>query len=292
MNILTFDTEEWFIEREFGSARSSRYQVFDSYLKSILDLLDEQDKKATFFCVGGLAQHFPEVVKAISERGHEIGCHSNTHVWLSTLDEEQLKSDTLTALHYLEDVIGQKVVSYRAPAFSIGEKNKWALEVLAECGIQRDASIYPAVRDFGGFSNFNASEPCVVNIGSTAIKEFPISLTNVAGKQLAYSGGGYFRFFPSWFIRNTMKRSNYNMTYFHIGDLEYHPYRMTSKEYHEMYYKEPGTFKNRFVRMVKYSLGTKGAFDKMCELVRTFDFVNLEEADKVIDWNNVKTVAL
>lgn len=292
MNILTFDTEEWFLEKEYCTGRSSRYQTFDRYLKSILDLLAEQNKKATFFCVGGLAQYFPEVVKSISERGHEIGCHSNTHVWLSTLDREQLKNDTLTALHSLEDVVGKKVVSYRAPAFSIGEQNKWALEVLAECGIERDASIYPAVRDFGGFANFPADKPSVIKIGSATLKEFPISLTMIAGKQLAYSGGGYFRFLPFWLINKIAQKQDYMITYFHIADLEYVKMYLDTKEYFETYFKQPATLKNRTVRMFKRSVGTKGAFDKMCRLVRTFDFVNLEEADSMIEWNKTNTISL
>jgi len=51
MNVLTFDIEEWFIEKHFQGNRSERYQAFDRYLKSILELLDECNFQATFFCV-------------------------------------------------------------------------------------------------------------------------------------------------------------------------------------------------------------------------------------------------
>lgn len=290
MNILTFDTEEWYIEKAFNGGRSERYQTFDRYMKSILDLLDEQELKATFFCVGGLAREFPEVVWQIAERGHEVGCHSNIHNFLYAMDREALKADTEAAVKSLEDVTGKKVISYRAPAFSIGEKNKWAFEVLAECGIERDASIYPAVRDFGGFAGFPADRPCIVKVGDASLKEFPVSLTTLAGRQMAYSGGGYFRFFPLGFIKKTMKESDYVMTYFHISDLEHHPYKMMSREAYESYFKQPGTFKNRFTRMMKRCIGSSGAFDKMCNLVRAFDYVDLEEADKAIEWSMAKVV--
>lgn len=290
MNILTFDTEEWYIEKTYQSGSNERYQTFDRYQNAILDLLDEQKLKATFFCVGGLAHEFPEVVRQIAERGHEIGCHSNIHNFLYAMDREALKADTQTAIKSLEDVAGKRVISYRAPAFSIGEKNKWAFEVLAECGIERDASIYPAVRDFGGFAGFPADKPCIVKVGDVTLKEFPVSLTTLAGRQIAYSGGGYFRFFPLGFIKKTMKASDYVMTYFHISDLEHHPYKMMSREAYESYFKQPGTFKNRFTRMMKRCIGSSGAFDKMCNLVRAFDYVNLEEADKAIDWNEAKVV--
>lgn len=292
MNILTFDTEEWFLEKFYLGDRSDKYSIYDFYFKSILDLLDERKIKATFFCVGGLATHYPEVVREIADKGHEIGCHSNTHLWLNTFNYDELKEDTMTAIKSLEDVFGLKVVSYRAPAFSIGEKNKWALEVLAECGIERDASIYPAVRDFGGFSSFPTDGPCLVKVGDATLKEFPICLTNFVGKQLAYSGGGFFRFFPLSFVKSTMKANDYNMAYFHIGDVMHKPLVLRSKEFYESYYKESGTFKNRFVRMIKTSFGTRYAFDKMCKLIKTFDFVNLEEANNNINWNNTKTISL
>ena len=89
-----------------------------------------------------------------------------------------------------------------------------------------------------------------------------------------------------------MKESDYVMTYFHISDLEHHPYKMMSREAYESYFKQPGTFKNRFTRMMKRCIGSSGAFDKMCNLVRAFDYVNLEEADRAIDWNKAKVVEL
>ena len=292
MNILTFDTEEWYIEKAANGDRKEMYPVFDGYLDRILDMLDERGVKATFFCVGGLAKFFPEVVRKIDARGHEIGCHSNEHVWLTTFDEEGLYRDTREALAAIEDVIGRKVKSYRAPAFSIGEKNKWALEVLAECGIERDASIYPSERDFGGFASFPSKTPCLLTVGRHTLQEFPICLTQALGKEFAFSGGGYFRLFPLPFIKSRMAGADYGMCYFHIDDLMYRKMRLQDKQSFEEYYKIPGTLKNRTLRMIKGSIGTKGAFDKMLKLVNTFDFVNLEQAAERIDWKKVKKVEL
>lgn len=290
MNILTFDTEEWYLKKARNLFRDDEYQTYDSYLGRILDLLDERQLKASFFCLGGMAREFPEIVRRIADKGHEIGCHSDEHVWLNKLTREELKKDTETAIKSLEDVVGKKVVSFRAPAFSIGEQNKWALEVLAECGIERDASIFPAARDFGGFNGFPAEGPCVVKFGSSTIKEFPVPMVSLAGKQLAYSGGGYFRFFPQGFIKNTISHSDYVMTYFHISDLMHRPMKMMGKERFEEYYKVSGTLKNRMIRMFKTSCGTKGAFDKMCSLVEEFDFVSMEEADRRVDWEGTRVL--
>lgn len=292
MNILTFDIEEWFIEKQFDGARSEKYQEFDRYLNKILNLLDETKTRATFFCLGKIATDFPCVVKSISEHGHEIGCHSNTHLWLTQMTPEQLRADTHDAIAALQDVAGQKVVSYRAPAFSIGEQNKWALEILASEGIERDASIFPAKRDFGGFDSFPTASPTIISYNGVQIKEFPICLANLLGKQVAYSGGGYFRMFPYWLIRKLMKENEYVMTYFHIGDFLQNKGGLMSKSEYEEYFKEAGTLKNRLARYVKSNLGTSSAFDKMARMVNSLDFMSLVDADEMHDWSDVQVINL
>lgn len=285
MNILTFDIEEWYLRKMKYGDTYDKYDVFDSYLNQILDALEARGMKGTFFCVGGMATDFPEVVRRIEQKGHEIGCHSNRHTWLNKMTYEEVKEDTRTAVDALEQCIGKKVKSYRAPAFSIGESNKWAFEILAECGIERDASVFPAKRDFGGFPQFGHKTPTMIVYNESRIKEFPICTTRLAGKELAYSGGGYFRFFPLGFIQKEMKRADYAMTYFHINDLVQEMNGVMTKEAYESYFKEPGTLLNRYKRYVKSNLGKKSAFDKLIKLINTTDFVNLEEADSQIDWN-------
>lgn len=284
MNILTFDIEEWYLEKAFKGNRPDRFAKFDSYLEKILNLLDETNTKATFFCVGKMAVEFPEVIKKISAEGHEIGCHSDVHTWLNKMTQEETLRDTYEAVNSLEQCIGTKVKSYRAPAFSIGENNKWAFEVLAECGIERDASVYPAARDFGGFPNYGIKEPSIVSYNNINIKEFPICTASLFGKELAYSGGGYFRFFPLWFVKKEMRKSSYSMCYFHIGDLLPETNGLMSKKDYEDYFKENGTLINRYKRYFKSNFGKKNAWKKLENLVHSFDFVNIDTVDKSIDW--------
>ncbi len=285
MNILTFDIEEWFIEKEFDGNRVEKYSEFDAYLDKILFLLDEQSLKVTFFCVGKMANEFPEVIKKITAEGHEIGCHSNVHTWLNKMTREDALEDTRVAIDSLEQLIGKKILSYRAPAFSIGEDNKWAFEVLAECGIERDASIFPATRDFGGFSSFGHKEPVMITYNGIQIKEFPICTAGLLGKQVAFSGGGYFRFFPLWFVQNEMKKAQYSMCYFHIGDLLPEINGVMSKDNYEEYFKEQGTLLNRYKRYFKSNFGKKNAWNKLEKLIKTQQFLNLEQANATIDWS-------
>lgn len=292
MNVLSFDIEEWYIEKKFNGARLEKYKEYDECLYRILNLLDEQNIKATFFCVGGITTDFPYVVKEIAKRGHDIGCHSNEHIWLTKMTPNQLREDTRTAIAALEDCCGQKVISYRAPAFSIGEDNKWALEILVECGIERDSSLFPTKRDFGGFDGFPTTSPSIVEYNGVRIKELPIMLASVIGKQIAYSGGGYFRFFPYHFIANNMKKNSYNICYFHIGDLIHKQEPMMTREEYETYFQENGSYLNRLIRHFKSTVGTKGAFRKMERLIDEFDFVNLVQVDNNLDWNKINIIKL
>lgn len=283
MNLLTFDIEEWYLNHQ-KSGPIEKYAEYDRYLDAILNKLDERGFKATFFCVGEMGRLFPEVIRKIQQRGHEIGCHSNIHTWLNKMTETECREDTHCAVDSLEQCIGEKVKSYRAPAFSISEKNKWAFEILAEYGIERDASIFPAARDFGGFPHFGQKTPCIIEYNGIRIKEFPICTTKVMGKEMAYSGGGYFRFFPLGFVEKEMKKSPYAMCYFHIGDLVPESSKVKTKEEYEAYYKEPGTLKARYVRYMKSNLGKKNAFQKMMRLIGEMVFVNLQQVEEAIDW--------
>ena len=292
MNILTFDIEEWFLEKELHGDRQERYREFDGYLSRILDLLDERDIQATFFCVGQMGVHFPHVIRRIAERGHEIGCHSDQHTWLNKMSREDAEKDTRTAIDALQQCIGKKVQSYRAPAFSIGGTNTWTFEVLAANGIECDASVYPARRDFGGFADFGYKSPVMIQAGDVKLKEFPICTTRILGHEMAFSGGGYFRFFPLWFVRNRMNTSDYNMCYFHIGDLIPESNHLQTREEYEAYFKEKGTWFNRYKRYFKSNAGKKHAFGKMEQLILKMPFMSIEKANREINWKEAPIVDL
>lgn len=281
MKILSFDIEEWYIEKVFRGNEQWKLDAYDAMLDRVLELLDRHSVRATFFCVGEMARKFPQVVKSIAAEGHEIGCHSLRHTWLTTMNDEQLARDTRDAISALQDCSGREVVSYRAPAFSIGEKNRTALEVLASCGIRNDASIFPGVRDFGGFPSFGTADgPVVLECGGESINEFPITLEPLPliGKKIAYSGGGYFRLLPLSFVKSRMSRSQYVMCYFHLADLvDFKSKLMTAEEY-KKYFKQPGTLKNRVLRYMKSNVGRKRSFEGLSSLLDSYRFITVEDA--------------
>lgn len=97
---------------------------------------------------------------------------------------------------------------------------------------------------------------------------------------------------PLFFVRRIIRKSDYSICYFHIEDLLQERWGVLSKEEYENYYKEKGTIKNRYVRYVKTNLGKEKAFRKLMLLIASDDFVNLDMADKIINWEKAPTVFL
>lgn len=291
MNVLTFDIEEWYLEFVRGGSKEN-YDKYNSVLNTILDKLDETNQKATFFCLGEVAAHFPEVVKEIDRRGHDIGCHSNVHMWLNKMTKSELLNDTRKAVDTLEQCIGKKITSYRAPAFTIGKLNPWAFEVLSSCGISKDASVFPAERDFGGFPGFKEKCPSIIKYNGITMREFPVKTLTMFGKELAFSGGGYFRFFPLSFIKKHLSDTPYSMVYLHIADIIEEKHGFQTREQYESYFKEKGTLAARLNRYIKGNLGKKKALSKLESLLSSSNFVSVKEADNQIDWTHVPVISI
>ncbi len=283
MNILTFDIEDWWIYERYNIGKASDYLPrLEYYLNNILDRLDEKQINATFFCLGIMAEKYPGIVKSIVRRGHQIGCHSYSHDFFGSSSYKEFSDDTKKALEILENITGSKITAYRAPAFSITENNKWALEILVRNGILYDCSIFPANRSFGGFPNYISDKPAVILYNGLRIKEFPISLTRVFGKEIAYSGGGYFRLFPYAKLKTVISGSGYVMTYFHIKDFD----REQEKKFGSL------AGENAVIRYFKNYYGLSSCFSKFNKMLDDFRFISLEQADKIINWDKAEVIEL
>lgn len=279
MNILTFDIEEWFHIGFFSDNSSwDNYQVrIDKGIDRILDTLDIQNQTATFFCLGWIASKYPEVIRKIHSKGHQIGCHSNTHELVFRLNKTRFKSDTEKAIKSIEDITGKGVNSYRAPGFSITENNLWAFEVLVESKIEYDCSIFPSRHEYGGFPSFKDCHPVILDIHGYKMKEFPMNTVKFLNRQIVFSGGGYFRLFPYTIIKFWMQQSDYVMTYFHPRDFDAN---------------QPVLPNLPLLRKFKSYVGLKSAFNKFNRMLEDFEFLNIEEADKEINWNKANTIKI
>jgi peptidoglycan-N-acetylglucosamine deacetylase len=282
MNILTFDVEEWFNILDNDSTKTekewSNYEYrLESNMDRIFELLDRKNQKATFFCLGWVAREFPEILKKIDSLGYEIATHSDTHQLAYEQSRAEFKNDLETSIKSIEDITGNKVRAYRAPGFSIKEKNKWVFEELVKQGIEVDCSIFPSKRSHGGFESYGHAKPSIINIGDVTLKEFPINLYQIGKKNLIFSGGGYFRLLPYFMIKQMMKRSEYVMTYFHPRDFDKN---------------QPMIDELSLFRKFKSYYGLGGAFDKLEMLISDFEFIDLDTAVSTVDWKKVNTIKL
>lgn len=280
MNILTFDIEEWFHILDNDSTKTeaewSGYEKrLDQNMERIFELLERKRQSATFFCLGWVAREFPHIIRRIHEQGYEIATHSDRHQLAYEQSREEFAEDLRRSIGSIEEITGEKVRAYRAPGFSLKEENKWVFEVLAENGIEIDCSVFPAARSHGGFASFGHAEPAIVDINGIRLKEFPINLYEFAGRNMIFSGGGYFRLLPYWMIKYMMKRSDYVMTYFHPRDFDA---------------EQPMIEELSAVRKFKSYYGLGSTFGKLEKLISDFEFIDLNEAASRVEWDQAKRI--
>jgi polysaccharide deacetylase family protein (PEP-CTERM system associated) len=200
LNALTIDVEDYFHVSAFeGCVDRSRWDYFKQRValgtNKILDVLERAGARATFFILGWVAQRQPELVRLIHAAGHEIGCHSYWHRLIYRQTPDEFRDDLRRARDLLEDIIGEHVVSYRAPSFSITRDNLWALDVLIEQGFRFDSSIYPTYHDRYGIAGAPRQPHRIIRPAGTLL-EFPGTVWSGLGYPLPMGGGGYFRLYP------------------------------------------------------------------------------------------------
>jgi polysaccharide deacetylase family protein (PEP-CTERM system associated) len=194
----------------------------------VLNLLNQSGVTATFFVLGWVAERCPTLVKDIHNAGHEIASHGFGHQRVSTQSQQEFREDVRTSKELLEDLIGQAVLGYRAPSYSISMDSLWAFDELAEAGYLYDSSVFPVRHDFYGIPNWPRFPFIVfrgadgnwspvgdpsngrysVSDNNAKMLEIPITTLNLSGKNIPIGGGGYFRFFPYTFTKWGLRRIN------------------------------------------------------------------------------------
>jgi len=173
----------------------------------LLELFKEKNATATFFVLGSVAQAEPDLLKRIDAEGHEIASHGWQHLQLFKMAPEQFRDDMLRSINLLNKIVGKPVLGFRAPHFSILEKNYWALDVLAEVGIKYDSSIFPIKGPRYGVPDFPRG-PVRIDCPAGPIIEVPLSTVRLLGANRPVSGGGYFRLMPYSIIERAVRKVN------------------------------------------------------------------------------------
>jgi polysaccharide deacetylase family protein (PEP-CTERM system associated) len=267
-NSLSFDVEEYFQVGAFTDRlRPSDWDSFPSRItantEKTLALLDEASCHATFFVLGWVAEKYPQLVRRIAARGHEIACHSLMHRRVYEMTPAEFLEDSRRAKRSLEEACGQRIRGYRAPNFSLTRASLWAFEILAELGFEYDSSIFPVEHPNYGMP-LVPRHPFRVETNSGTIVEFPMPALAAAGLRSPLGGGAYLRLLP------------YSFTRWGIRFLNEHEARPVCVYLHpwELDPDQP-RIEGSLTARLRHYLGLRGTEGKLRLLLQDFEFVPL-----------------
>ncbi len=226
-HILTVALEDYFQVSPFkGLIEPAQWSRFERRLEigtaRTLDLLDEYDIRATFFVLGWVADVVPELVRRVSERGHEVASRGYYHRGVREMGSE-FRDDSVRARESLERASGQRVIGYRMAERWLAPSELHALDILADEGYLYDSSIKPAWRAY-------AREPWRRFLhrhgtGAGGIWEVPLSSVKLLGLDVPVAGGNHFRQFPHGLVTRAVARWDRTcdapfVMYFHTWELD------------------------------------------------------------------------
>jgi polysaccharide deacetylase family protein (PEP-CTERM system associated) len=211
-HFFTVDVEEYFQVKALESAVTreewlSQPSRLARSIDALLERLDRYNASGTFFVLGWIGKHRPEVVRSIAAAGHEIGSHGFGHERVTALGREAFREDVRSSKQLLEDLTGGEVLGYRAPSFSIVPGWEWAFDVLLEEGYRYDSSIFPIRRRGYGYPKAPRI-PHVIQRAAGSLAEFPLATTSILRYPVPAAGGGYLRQFPFGLIRRAFREAS------------------------------------------------------------------------------------
>jgi polysaccharide deacetylase family protein (PEP-CTERM system associated) len=228
VNAMTVDVEDYFQVSAFESTIDRQQwehlpHRVEQNTNKILDLFAKHEVKATFFCLGWVAERYPSLIQRIVNEGHELASHGYQHTRVTEQTPEQFSEDIRLSKRILEDISGRPIIGYRAASYSICAQNLWALEILEQEGFLYSSSIYPVKHDLYGMPDAPRFAFNPKNAGS--LLEIPITTLNIFGRNWPCGGGGFFRLYPYSFskwaytqINNREKQAG--IFYFHPWEID------------------------------------------------------------------------
>lgn len=196
-NAFSIDLEDYFQVSAFNHLITpsdwGSYPIrVERNVEKLRHLLNVHDVKATFFCLGWIAEKYPQMIKMLAAEGHEIASHGYHHQRVYSLSPKQFSQDIVKAKHLLEDLSGSPVIGYRAPSFSIRADCEWAYDELIKAGYLYSSSVYPINHDHYGSSAL----PRAPFLPRESLLEVPITTLRLFRRNWPIGGGGWFRLYP------------------------------------------------------------------------------------------------
>jgi len=147
--LLSVDVEEWYHncwvpEYVEPARRPALPEELERLLPEMLELLDRAGARATFFVLGELAARCAPLLRAARGAGHEIACHGHVHLRANDRSPEAFRADLELARRELEDAVGEPILGFRAPEWSLRDSANPRLRLVAEAGFLYDSSLAPA----------------------------------------------------------------------------------------------------------------------------------------------------
>ncbi len=228
-NILSFDVEDWYQlsgEQLTGIGRA-RPDILARQVDRVLELLERHGTQATFFCLGCSLADQPQIVRRISQAGHEIASHGWGHQPIHRIGLAAFREDLKRSLGWLQDLLGGPVLGYRAPAFSIPKGQLEAFyDVCFECGLAYDSSVYPIRGRRYGIPDGPTQPKVVRKDVSRQLVELPVATAAWAGRIWPVGGGGSWRLLPGFAVSGFLASMNREGR---IGVTYLHPYEFDSR---------------------------------------------------------------
>ena len=256
-NIMSVDLEDYFCDLPFSQWPNYRSRIVET-TNPLLEFFDNYNIKATFFVVGYFAEKFPDLIKKIHDKGHEIGTHTYSHIDLRKTSKEELIKDLEKSISSLESITGEKILGFRAPFFSINKKNTLVMKILKKY-FQYDSSIFPVKTPLYGLPSapreiyHPSNNDLTINDEHESFIEIPPLTFKLLNYNIPMAGGFYFRFFPNFLIKNAIKSFNKKnqpaMLYIHPKDLDLKMPKITNYDWH--YYYGKNNIEKKFLDLLR-----------------------------------------
>jgi hypothetical protein len=145
---LTVDVEEWYHncwtpDYVDPALRGSLVEELDRFLPTLLDRFARRGLRATFFVLGEIARRLPGRIREVADNGHEVACHGDLHLRANDRHPDAFRRDVARAKSELEQVVGEPIVGFRAPEWSLRRASNPRTRIVAELGFDYDSSLLP-----------------------------------------------------------------------------------------------------------------------------------------------------
>lgn len=212
-NVFTIDTEDWYhanFEDGLFSNDRNMISTVEANVDRYLELFSEYNVKATFFVLGFIVEQHPNMVKKIAKEGHEIASHGYGHQLVYKQTPQEFKEDVHKSKVLLEECVGQEVIGYRAPSWSITEKSLWGLDILEELGFKYNSAIFPTKNFLYGIPYAPRTPHYATIYGKRDLNIItaPPSTAKFGNINIPFSGGAYFRLLPEKMIEHFTDKFN------------------------------------------------------------------------------------